>query len=119
MKPATNLQELVHQINIEEKMNKNNNPSATLAGFESALVGKTSQGNLIYDLELIVQKMLIDSGHEDCLEIDINMDGDDDPYMDAVDQFFYEMSYYQTKKGDIPFVIIDGTDICYPFRDKD
>ena len=105
--------------------NDNNNttaiPSAILHGFESALIGKTSCGSNVYDMDLIIKKMLIDSGNEDfCDGPDVLEDDQVDPYMDALDQFWYDMSYYKLDaEKEIPFIIIDGLSIAWPQYDND
>lgn len=109
---------------MNDSNNKNNEeiPSATLIGFESALIGQTSWGNNIYDMELIIKKMLADSGNADyCDGPDIIIEDDQvDPYMDAVDQFWYDMSYYTVDAGkEVPFIILDGPSIAWPQYDDD
>ena len=89
--------------------------SATLPGFKNALIGQTSQGNYIYDLERILEKILTDAGNSDyCGDPDVELEGDEDPWLSALDAFWYDMSYYQPQKDEIPFVILDGTTAVYP-----
>ena len=92
--------------------------SATLPGFESALLAQTSWGNNIYDLDKIIEKMIVDSTEEGRTLIEGTVEYED-ALESAMDQFWYDMSYYKTPKDQTTFIILDGPTIAFPDFDED
>jgi hypothetical protein len=93
-------------------------PSATLIGFDSALIGKTARGNNVYDLDLCVEKILIDSGNDDlCPGATGIIESKEEEYLyyEALEQFYNDITDYTVTMGkEIPFIILDGPLVIHP-----
>ena len=107
---------------MNSKDNKTNHVveevSATLPGFESALLAQTSWGNNIYDLDKIINKMIQDSTEDDKVLVE-RTEEYEEAYESALDQFWYDLSYYKTPAEQNTFIILDGPVVAWPQFDED
>lgn len=73
-----------------------------LPGFEAAIIGKTSQGNTIYDYELMLGVLLGQAGIEGLDE--------------AVDDLYWQLSFVTATPES--FIILDGTQCIFPEQEN-